>query len=242
MNTIKVKQNKVKMVAHRGVSKLERENTNAAFLAAGNRRYFGIETDVHKTADGLFVAIHDYTTGRVTNGAVDIEVEGNDYNTLKEVILPDLDGSTHREDLRIPLMLDYIKICKKYEKVCVLEIKPDFSKEELAEMVEIIKQEDYLDQVIFIAVGSENCVLLREMLPNQPIQWLTSKEFTDEMKEFIYKHNLDLDIRHDRLTQEIVDELHANNVLINCWTCDEPERAEELMNMGVDFITSNILE
>ena len=109
-------------------------------------------------------------------------------------------------------------------------------------MVEIIKQEDYLDQVIFIAFGRENCVLLREMLPNQPIQWLTSKEFTDEMKEFIYKHNLDLDIRHDRLTQEIVDELHANNVLINCWTCDEPERAEELMNMGVDFITSNILE
>lgn len=242
MDTIKLNQNKVKMVAHRGVSKLERENTNAAFIAAGNRSYFGIETDVHKSKDGLFVAIHDSSTSRVTNGVVEVIVEEHDYNTIKEVILPDLDESTHRQDLRIPLMLDYIKICKKYDKVCVLEVKTDFSKEELADMVEVIRQEDYLDQVIFIAFGRENCVLLRELLPEQPIQWLTSQEFTEEMKEFIYKHHLDLDIRHDRLTKELVDELHANNVVVNTWTCDDPQRAEELIEMGVDFITSNILE
>ena len=47
------------MVAHRGVSGLERENTNAAFVAAGNRSYFGIETDVRPTADGHFVLLHD---------------------------------------------------------------------------------------------------------------------------------------------------------------------------------------
>ena len=33
------------MIAHRGVSGLELENTCAAFVAAGNRSYFGIETD-----------------------------------------------------------------------------------------------------------------------------------------------------------------------------------------------------
>ena len=34
MNTIKFNKKNVKMVAHRGVSGLERENTNAAFVAA----------------------------------------------------------------------------------------------------------------------------------------------------------------------------------------------------------------
>ena len=52
MNTIKLNcENKPLMVAHRGCSGLERENTNAAFVAAGNRSYWGIETDVHKTVE-----------------------------------------------------------------------------------------------------------------------------------------------------------------------------------------------
>ena len=43
----------VKLIAHRGLSGLERENTAAAFVAAGNRAaYFGIETDVYRTVDG----------------------------------------------------------------------------------------------------------------------------------------------------------------------------------------------
>ena len=48
MNTVKFNKQSVKMVAHRGVSGLERENTCAAFVAAGNRSYFGIETDVQE--------------------------------------------------------------------------------------------------------------------------------------------------------------------------------------------------
>ena len=64
MNTIKLEGKKPLMVAHRGCSGLERENTHAAFVAAGNRTYYGIETDVHKTADGKYVAIHDDNTKR----------------------------------------------------------------------------------------------------------------------------------------------------------------------------------
>ena len=52
MNTIKFDKKNVKVIAHRGVSGLERENTCASFVAAGNRSYYGIETDIHKTMDG----------------------------------------------------------------------------------------------------------------------------------------------------------------------------------------------
>ncbi|MBQ4552755.1 MAG: hypothetical protein IJA59_07370, partial [Clostridia bacterium] len=65
MNTIKVKHDMVPFVAHRGCSGIEKENTHAAFVAAGNRSYFGIETDVHRTLDGKFICFHDDTTGRV---------------------------------------------------------------------------------------------------------------------------------------------------------------------------------
>lgn len=56
------------MIAHRGVSGIECENTAAAFVTAGNRSYFGIETDVHRTADGQYIIIHDDDTKRVGCG------------------------------------------------------------------------------------------------------------------------------------------------------------------------------
>ena len=65
MDTIKVQSGKTLMIAHRGLSGIELENTNTAFIAAGNRSHYGIETDVHKTSDGKFVVFHDDTTGRL---------------------------------------------------------------------------------------------------------------------------------------------------------------------------------
>ena len=41
---------KVKMIAHRGYSQFEKENTLVAFSAAGAiSEFYGIETDVHRT-------------------------------------------------------------------------------------------------------------------------------------------------------------------------------------------------
>ena len=73
MDTVKIDKNATRMIAHRGLSGIEPENTNAAFIAAGNRSYFGIETDVHRTADGKFVVIHDDTTDRVCEEDLSVE-------------------------------------------------------------------------------------------------------------------------------------------------------------------------
>ena len=135
MDTVKIDKKQVKMVAHRGASGLERENTVPAFVAAGNRSYFGVETDVHKTADGLYVIIHDETTSRVTRGAVNIHVEENPYEAVRHIVLPDKDGSTVRQDIRIPLLGEYIHVCKKYDKTCVLELKNAFTRAEIREIV-----------------------------------------------------------------------------------------------------------
>ena len=73
MNTIKVENKNVLMIAHRGLSGIEKENTNSAFVAAGNRSYFGIETDIHVTLDGKFVVFHDDTTGRICIDNMEVE-------------------------------------------------------------------------------------------------------------------------------------------------------------------------
>ncbi|EON73824.1 glycerophosphodiester phosphodiesterase [Lysinibacillus sphaericus] len=54
--------------AHRGVSSHYPENTSAAFYAASKLPIAGIELDVHLTADGEVVVIHDETIDRTSNG------------------------------------------------------------------------------------------------------------------------------------------------------------------------------
>ena len=98
MNTIKFEKGRAQVIAHRGLSGLEKENTNAAFVAAGNRSYFGIETDVRKTADGKFVLNHDNHFRRVAGE--NLVVEECSAQLVHSVVLPDIDGSKDRVDLR----------------------------------------------------------------------------------------------------------------------------------------------
>lgn len=245
MNTIKIEGRKVPIIAHRGLSGLERENTAPAFVAAGNRSYFGIETDIHVTADGEFAVIHDMTTERVSEGKVNVNVEESASAELREIVLPDIDGSTNRRDIRIPFLCDYISICKKYEKVCVLEIKNEFTEAYLEKLVCEIDNLGYLEKVIFISFVAENCIRLRCILPDATIQYLGSSKFEEDPEGFIKlakDNNLDLDLRHTLVTRELVEKIHALGLKLNVWTCDDKERAEELIEMGVDFITTNILE
>jgi glycerophosphoryl diester phosphodiesterase len=247
VNTVKIDSNKTKIIAHRGLSGIERENTCPAFLAAANRSYFGIETDVHTTKDGKFVIIHDETTDRVSLGTNNVNVEENDYDAVKDIILPDLDSSFDRQDIRIPLLSEYIKICKKYEKICVLEVKNHFSEDDIKRLVEEIKALGYIENVTFISFDFENCVNLRKLLPENDVQWLIYKEkLTEEILKSLIdtltQNKLNLDIYYKLLTKEVIDELHKNGIKVNCWTCDEKDVAEKLTSLGIDYITTNILE
>ena len=242
MDTIKINSNGTKIIAHRGLSGIERENTCPAFVAAGNRSYFGIETDVHITKDGKFVIIHDETTKRISLGEYDINVEESDYLAVEKIILPDLDETTDRKDIRIPLLKEYIKICKKYEKICVLEIKNHFEKKEIEKLIGEIKELEYSDNVIFISFDFENCVNVRKLLPENDVQFLTSKEITNELIENLREYNLDLDIYYKKLNARNIQLLHSEGIKVNCWTCDDKDVAEKLVSYGIDFITSNILE
>lgn len=242
MNTIKLESaNKPLMVAHRGCSGLERENTNAAFVAAGNRSYWGIETDVHKTVDGQYIIIHDDTTGRVA--VDDMVVEKSTFDTLRKLVLRN--KATHvkdRTDLVLPSLAEYISICKYYEKEAVLELKNAFEEQDIYDICAIIEEQGYMEHTTFISFCYDNLVFLRKKYPTQSAQFLIGKNCPMNWLEMLKKENLDLDVYHKVLTKEIVDKCHENGIKVNCWTVDKLEDAERVIACGVDMITSNILE
>lgn len=242
MDTIKINHGKAQMVAHRGVSGLELQNTAAAFIAAGNRSYYGVETDVHVTADGKFVIIHDETVGSVTTGekGTGLNVEKSTVEEISKIRLKSKYGGV-RADLVIPMLADYIEICKYYGKVCVLEIKNEFPEDALLRMAEEIKALDYLDSTIFISFKENNLKVLRKAYPDVRMQFLCHV-LTDEILAMLDEYNFDLDIRHRDLTKEVVDIVHAHGHIVNTWIVNDPERAELVASWGVDQITSDICE
>ena len=239
MDTIKIRKGRTKLIAHRGVSGLELENTCAAFIAAGNRSYFGIETDVRVTADGKFILIHDSVTKRV--GTENRTVEESAFADLRNIRLKQKDG-TVRCDLWLASLEEYLTICRRYEKTAVLELKPAMDRETVREIVALCSEICGLEHMVFIGYDMQNLLHVRNCAPQAKIQLLLKTPLTQEHICFMETNGIDLDAHHAILSEEWIKELHAKGILVNCWTIDDPARAEELISWGVDQLTTNILE
>ena len=239
MDTVKFneKQN-ILMVAHRGVSGLERENTCPAFLVAGAKSYYGIETDVHVTKDGEIIVFHDDDLKRLLG--IDKKVEECTFEYLRSLNLSNFSGEVQKS-LFLPTLQEYIDICKRYNKVAVLELKNPMQKQYIVKIVNIIKEFDMFENTIFISFAGENLVELKSEYPNAKAQFLFCDATTENL-QFMKKYGLDADMYFGNLTKEYAKQLKENGIKINCWTVDNLQDAKNLALLGVDFITSNILE
>ena len=245
MDTIKLnKENNptVRMIGHQGIHHLEVGNTCSGFVAAGNRTYWGIETDVHVTKDGQYIIIHDDNT-KASTGA-DYVVEKTDCATLRSLTMLDYtDGNKPtRSDLRLPLLSEYVRICRKYGKVAVLEIKNPVAPIHIKGIVEEIAALGWLENTVFISFSYDNMVELRRLLPNAKLMFLTTHAPNQELVDMLLPYRLDLDIAWTVLTREGVELMHANGIEVNVWNVGEVELAERLLSSGVDYLTTDILE
>ncbi len=238
-DTVKFNRGSVKMIAHRGASQLEKENTHSAFIAAGNRSFFGIETDAHFTADGKVVLLHNDDTESISG--VKHVIRETDLETLRSLPLLDINNRPGRVDLRIPLLSEYIRICKDYGKVCVTELKNPMSRDEVEEIVRIVREEQYVDGTMFISFHFDNLTKVHEFLPNQKVQLLAGSISEPLLAKMVENH-IDVDIDYRSLNPAEIRRFHDHGMEVNCCTLDDPEIAERLVSWGVDYITTNRLE
>ena len=236
--TIVFDKKDTQVIAHRGLSGIELENTVPSFHLAGKLSYYGIETDVHKSADGKYVVIHDDTTARVS--LADFAVERTSSEVLRQVKLNSPYGSVSN-DYYIPFLEEYIRICKQYGKIAILELKNRFEEADIIEIAELIKREGYLDRTTFISFDLSNLLSLRLNYPEQEAQFLTCR-YSNDLITTLTEYKLDLDIYFRELNGERINALHKKGIKVNCWTVNSKRAAERLAAWGVDYITTNILE
>lgn len=236
MDTIRIEKKNVLMIAHRGLSGLKTENTLNAFIAAGKCSYYGIETDVHVTKDGKYVISHDENLSRVFG--LDVNIHTSTYEELKKIKITDKETG---EVLTVPSLREYLDVCKKYNKVSILELKDDFNKQQLERIIQEVEDAGMSDNIVYISFSAEVLKKMRELLPIASLQFLTG-EINDENIDFMVKYNLDIDSHYPALDVENIKLLKQRGIKINCWTVNDGFAAEDLVNLGVDYITTNILE
>jgi glycerophosphoryl diester phosphodiesterase len=235
-DTIKIEKKGALMIAHRGLSGMEVENTASAFIAAAERSYYGIEGDVRRTADGKYVMCHDENLYKLSGRSVKVE-----ESTLEELLSIDLFSKRFWESEHLIDLQGYIEICKRYDKQAILEFKSEFTEEEIGEIVAIICDMGYIERVTFISFYYKDLLCVRKHLPDQSVQYLFS-ELTEETAQMLIRDKIDPSVYHKALTKEVVDRFHDAGLMVNCWTIDGISDADRFIDMGVDFITTNILE
>ena len=127
---------------HRGLAKKKlKENTLQAFRYCF-KKTFGIETDLHVTKDSKIVCFHDFNLKK--------KFKINKY--IKNITFKEINKITKKFNYYIPELKELIKISKN-KHYLMLEIKSNFSKKDL---IELIKQTKKLNSFSITSFNEQN--------------------------------------------------------------------------------------
>jgi glycerophosphoryl diester phosphodiesterase len=216
----------VLILAHRGASRVARENTVEAFCEARRLGADGVELDVRASADGALVVHHD------------AEVAGvGPICRLRVVELP----------AYVPLLEAAFEACG--ELVVNIELKdlpgePGYHQDyPLAQLVaRFVADRDLGGRTI---VSSFDLVALDTVLRVEAALvtgWLTPSWFdqTDALTTVVERGHRALHPHQEAVTEALVAAAHQAGISVTTWTVDEPARIRRLVEAGVDAIITNV--
>ena len=158
----------VEWISHRGESIDAPENTLSAFKLAMERDTDGIETDIHLTADGILVCIHDSDTGRVGDRRISIEA-----STFAEIETVDVsNGKPEFKGEKIPTFRSVLEILKP-GKLFYVEVKENDERVLSAMRREIDAAKVPHEQIVMISFHKAIVTASKHFMPDFKTLWLT---------------------------------------------------------------------
>lgn len=227
-------------IAHRGASGNAPENTLSAFKKALEIGVDAVELDLHGTADGEIVVIHDATLDRTT------DLQGHINETTLETIRgADAGGwfDTEFAGEPVPTLTEALA-CIGKETIAVLEIKDPLIGEAV---VAKIRESEALGTVVVISFHTTVLQTIRSLEPRIATGWLIGGS-NKRVSPIALCQQLGelgsslLNINHALITGEFAYEIHRRGIALWCWTVDDLVRMQEMRTFGVQGITSNYPE
>lgn len=222
-------------VAHRGYSIDLPDNSSASFAAAAATTFWGIETDIRATADGVLICSHDDLVKYADGTALSIK-----DNTLATLLAKPLANDKTTEDAHLCTFAEYLTICQGGDKVAVVELKDHFSNADLALVLADVDTHYTRAKCIFIAFDYDNLTRLKALDAALALQYLSSTK-NDPNLDVAIQEGISLDVHYSILTKKLVRKAHDKGLKVNVWTVDSNVVLGEVRRKGVDYVTSNKL-
>ena len=244
---------KVKFIGHAGSYYGVSNSEEAILYAIEKLQYPIIEVDLKQTKDGVFVLCHDDTFG-------DYIIQNTNYEDIKDVTVtvsrnsgfPSQNGSvTHSPyTAKLCTLERLFDICKKYNVIPLIELKGspgiyNSDQSKMANLMEVIKNNDMLDKVMFLA-SAYNCLIwLRDNGYNDiPCQFLVGSCENQDYLDMCIRYNFDISINTTygdySNSVEWIEKYHAAGLKVSSYTYTQYSSyndVQEWIDKGVDFVT-----
>lgn len=237
------------IIAHRGNSSAAPENTLAAFREAMEMGADGVEFDVQLSSDGVPVVIHDETLERTTPGAGKVA-----HHTGQELTALDAGGWFSPQFLgeSLPSLSRVLELLAATPLSIHIEMKtiPDLYPGLVEAVTQLVENAGAGRQTV---ISSFNPNTLRE-LQSRGVQsrefqakhtGLVSALLLHEAVDRPWEAALELGCagihpNHTWVDGSLVERCHGEGLAVRPYTVDDPQRALQLLEWGVDGIITNV--
>lgn len=224
------------IIGHRGASGHAPENTLAAFERAVELGAGFIETDLHLTRDAHFVAIHDRTLERTTNGRGAVR----DF-TLAQ--LRDLEAGLWYDRMymgeRIPTIEEILAFARNHDIVVYLELKYEAAWGMHHALVGALRNPEDAARTVVISFDPGTLADLRKLDATIMTGVLVEEARADLVKATVDAGARQLCPRSTLVTSALVDEAHRSDLHIATWTVNDPEEMRAVIAAGVDGVITD---
>lgn len=214
----------MRVCGHRGAAGLAPENTLAAVQRALDLGVDLVECDVHASADGRVMVIHDPTLERTTNGTGRVE-----RHTLQALRKLDAGGGE-----RIPQLQEVIDLVKgRAELVC------EFKTPAVVEAaVACVRDAGMLGDTTFIDFDWRNLDTLKRIEPKARFAALLWN-VNDVLLAEALAIGGGMDMHYKRVSLSVSETVHKAGRFLWVYTPNTPESHRLMSELGVDAITTD---
>ncbi len=227
------------IVAHRGASWDAPENTIAAMEKAIEQRSDYVEFDVHLSADGVPVLMHDTTVGRTTNAVQNYRVNELTFEQLQGLdagswFSPEFEGE------RVPSLEETIEAIDGRAKM-LIELKAG-GDELVDKTLELVEKHDLYDDAKIMSFNQNYLRRVKEIDPEVETVMLITRIFgsrTAMLSNDNYDH-FAVEATYLMENPELVHQIQRRDKNVYVWTVNSESRLERVTELGVDGIITDV--
>ena len=217
-----------KIIAHRGVTRNDQENTLPAYHKAFSEGADGLEIDVRLSKDEKPIIFHDEDTSRLFKKS--LEIKKTNFSEL---------AALGNSENRIPLLNEVLDFLPQ-NKECFIEIKSDANTVPFLDKLRIEKK-----NITFLSFDKNVVLALKKRFPNklvfQSFHMLQIERYgIKKILEFYKNGNSDglsIDIRG--LSNKTIDKILEKKIDLIIWTLNSMERLKELSKKNIRAIITD---